>query len=510
MSGFALRKMGTSRLTALFAPVRQGWQALVRWVGRLSQPQKLAGLTVAMVAVLGVSLTVYLRLIFGEARAAGQNTLSQAMLDTITLQMLLVTLFTIVVILGVGFWFVFPAYNRRLQRRNRELEMLNAIVQAVNAPLNLDETLKKALDQVLAVADSDVGWICFLEADGSCKAFVGRQGLCWPTEAGGVSQCLRDCVCHRLQQTGEIVVINTLREGCPLRQVKTETGRPVLGHVSIPLKTKTRIVGQLNIAFSNEASIRQLDLELLQAVGPQLGVAIENARLWEEVQQKEALRAGLLKKVVLAQEEERRRIARELHDEWGQALTSLLIGLKVTEGAATSPRVQTVHGEMKATVARMFDSVHSLALELRPSLLDDLGLVPALANYVRNWPARFGVQIDFAAPGMTGLRLPREIEITLYRVVQEALTNVARHAQAQRASVLLERRGNSVVAIVEDNGRGFNVAEFMSEQAARQHLGLYGLQERASLIGGQFTVESTLGRGTTVYVEVPLSREGEA
>ncbi len=503
--------MGASRLSALLAPVRQGWNALTRWLGHLSQPQKLAGITVAMVAVLGVSLTVYLRLIFGEARAAGENTLSKAMVDALSLQLLLVTLFTIAVILGVGFWFIFPAYNRRLQRRNRELEMLNAVVQAVTAPLNLDETLEKALDQVLAVADSDVGWICLLEADGSCKAFVGRQGLCWPTDAkGGVSQCLRDCVCHRLQQTGEIVVINSLRGGCPLLHVQTESGRPVLGHVSIPLKTKSRIVGQLNIAFSNEANIRQLDLELLQAVGPQLGVAIENARLWEEVQQKEALRAGLLKKVVLAQEEERRRIARELHDEMGQVLTSLLIGLKVTEGAVVSPEAKAVHGELKATVTRLFDSMHNLALELRPALLDDLGLVPALANYVRKWPALSGVQIDFAATGMTGLRLPREIETTLYRVVQEALTNVVRHAQAQRASVLLERRGNSVVAIVEDNGRGFDVAEFRSKEATRQRLGLYGLEERASLIGGQFTVESTVGHGTTVYVEVPLSGEGEA
>ena len=510
MSGFTLRKIETSRLTAVFAPVRKGWKALVRWVSHLNQPQKLAASTVAMVAVLGVGLAVYLRYVFSQARAAGDAAISQSMLDSVTLQLLLATLLVIAVVLGGGFWFVFPAHNRRLQRRNRELEMLSAIVHAVNAPLNLDETLEKALDQVLAVADSDVGWICFLEADGSCKAFVGRQGLCWPAEPGGVSQCLRDCVCHRLQQTGEIVVINTLREGCPLRRVQTETGRPVLGHVSIPLKTKTRIVGQLNIAFSNEDSIRQLDLELLQAVGPQLGVAIENARLWEEVQQKEALRAGLLKKVVLAQEEERRRIARELHDEMGQALTSLLIGLKVTEGTLASPEARTVNNEMKATVAQLFDSVHNLALELRPSLLDDLGLVPALSNYVRKWPALSGVQIDFAATGMAGLRLPREIETTLYRVVQEALTNVVRHAQAQRASVLLERRGNSVVAIVEDNGRGFNVAEVRSEQATRQRLGLYGLQERASLIGGQFTVESTIGRGTTVYVEVPLSGEGEA
>jgi signal transduction histidine kinase len=498
-----------SRLKPFLDPLRRGWKGLAQRVNRLSQPQKLAASTVVMVAVLGVSLTAYLRLIFSRAQASGVTQFSQPMLDAITLQLLLVTLLVIVVILGVGFWFVFPAHNRRLQRRNQELEMLNAIVQAVNAPLNLDETLEKALDQVLAVADSDVGWICFLEADGSCKAFVGRQGLCWPAEAGRVSQCLRDCVCHRLQQTGEVVVINNLREGCPLLRVKTETGRPIQGHVSIPLKTKTHIVGQLNIAFSNEASIRQLDLDLLQAVGPQLGVAIENARLWDEVRQKDALRASLLKKVVLAQEEERRRIARELHDELGQALTSLLIGLKVTESAAASPEAKLTHAEMKATVAQMFDGIHNLALELRPTLLDDLGLVPALANYVRNWPTRFGVQIDFATTGMTGLRLPREIETTLYRAVQEALTNVARHADAQRASVLLERRGQSVVAIVEDNGRGFNVAEYMSGPAGRQHLGLYGLQERASLIGGQFTIESTLGRGTTVYVEVPLSGEGE-
>jgi signal transduction histidine kinase len=489
--------------------MQRGWRSFSHWVSRLTTPQKLAASTIIMVGALGFSLAAYLRYVLSAARTAGQGALSQPILDTITGQMLLVTLLMMLVILGGGFWFVFPAHDRRLQRRNQELEMLNAIVQAVNAPLNLEETLQKALDQVLITADSDVGWICFLEEDGSCRAFVGQQGLCWPAEDGRVSQCLRDCVCHRSHQTGDVVVISALREGCPLLKVKTQTGHPILGHVSIPLKTKTRIVGQLNIAFSNETAVRDLDLDLLQTVGPQLGVAIENARLWEEVRQKDALRAGLLKKVVLAQEEERRRIARELHDEMGQALTSLLIGLKVTEGLATSAEAKAVHGEMKTTVAQMFEGIHNLALELRPALLDDLGLVPAVADYVHKWPDRFGMQIDFASTGMTGLRLPRESEITLYRVVQEALTNVARHAEAQRVSVLIERRGDAVVAIVEDNGRGFDVAAYQAAQASRQRLGIYGLQERATLIGGQFTVESTIGRGTTVYVEVPLAVEGE-
>jgi len=223
----------------------------------------------------------------------------------------------------------------------------------------------------------------------------------------------------------------------------------------------------------------------------------------EELQRKEDLRRQLLRKVMTIQEDERRRIARELHDETGQALTSLLVGLKVIERAPTLEQACLLSANLRQVVGETIDSVRNLALELRPSMLDDLGLVPALARYVQSCPSRFGLQADFAAPGMEELRLPPEVETTLYRIAQEALTNVARHAKATHASVLLERRQGAVVMVIEDNGQGFDVTKALSAARQQERFGLYGMAERAALSGCRLEVESKPGVGTTISVEVP-------
>jgi signal transduction histidine kinase len=137
-------------------------------------------------------------------------------------------------------------------------------------------------------------------------------------------------------------------------------------------------------------------------------------------------------------------------------------------------------------------------------VLDDLGLVPALARYVQSCPTRFGLQVDFVTARMDEQRLPQEAETTLYRITQEALTNVARHASANHVSVLLERRRGAAVLVVEDDGQRFDVAQVMASPQKRERLGLYGIEERASLAGGQVTVESRPDAGTTITVEIPL------
>jgi len=396
------------------------------------------------------------------------------------------------------------SYNRRLLRRNRELAALNAVAQAVSGPLGLTEALERALEQVLSVVDSDAGWVCLLGEDGTCRTFAGVRGLCQPQASGDRSPCLDRCACRQALETGRPVLVQPLVTACPLRQAATPGGRPITGHVTVPLLVKERVVGLLNVAGHDARGFQPEDLDLLSAVGRQLGVAVENTRLWEEVRRKEALRGELLKKVITAQEEERRRIARELHDETGQALTSLLVGLKVLAGTKDLAQAHHLADELKGMVSQTLEAVHDLAVELRPSVLDDLGLVPALQRYVRAYAAHHHLAGDVQTVGLDGLRLPPEVETTLYRIVQEALTNVARHAQASRVSVLLERRGNAVVAIVEDDGQGFDVAAALASESERHRLGLYGMEERATLVGGRLTVESAPGQGTTMFVEVPV------
>lgn len=213
--------------------------------------------------------------------------------------------------------------------------------------------------------------------------------------------------------------------------------------------------------------------------------------------EREQMRSQLLEKVIAAQEDERRRIARELHDETGQALTSLLVRLQTMNQQCPLPEMKTQMDDLRRVLAETLSNVRALAVELRPSVLDDLGLAAALERYVRDYQARHNLEVGLVVFGLEERLLPA-LETALYRIVQESLTNIARHAQATSVSVLVERRNERVRAIVEDNGVGFELSAAHSDR-----LGLYGMRERAKLLNGTLMIESTPGRGTSIYVDVP-------
>jgi signal transduction histidine kinase len=203
-----------------------------------------------------------------------------------------------------------------------------------------------------------------------------------------------------------------------------------------------------------------------------------------------------LRRVVHAQEAERQRIARELHDETGQALTSMLLGLRAAEDARDEESRARALASLRELAAATLRDVRRLAVELRPKALDDFGLVPALERLIDGFRERTGLDAQFEAalPG----RLPREVETALYRIVQESLTNVVKHAHARHVSVLLARKGSSVTAVIEDDGVGF------TPYSATEGLGLIGMRERVALLGGHLTIESRAGAGSTFVAEVPL------
>jgi len=209
----------------------------------------------------------------------------------------------------------------------------------------------------------------------------------------------------------------------------------------------------------------------------------------------------LARALVAAQENERRRIARELHDQLGQHITGLSLGLKQCARVASSAaEVRRLVPRLQAMLEQMARDAHSLALELRPAALDELGLATAIANYAEQVSVQTGLETDVHCdlPG----RLDPLIEITVYRVVQEALTNVVRHAHARHVSIIVDCPGRYVRAVIEDDGVGFSMAR-AKVGGARQRLGLEGMKERAALVGGELQVESRPGRGTTLFLRVP-------
>jgi PAS domain S-box-containing protein len=218
-----------------------------------------------------------------------------------------------------------------------------------------------------------------------------------------------------------------------------------------------------------------------------------------EYQRAEAARQELLNRLVTFQEDERRRIAREIHDHLGQELTGLTLGLKfleadLREGTAGRRRLR----DLQEAVDRLGRESHEMALQLHPTVLDDLGLRPALDNLVYRWTERVGVPVDFHVGWEGTRRFPADIETTVYRVVQEALTNIARHATASRVSLIVEYVDAQLLVIAEDNGCGFDA----DATDRKGRLGLAGMRERIAMVGGSLHIESSPGVGTTVRARI--------
>ncbi|MEA4906162.1 MAG: PAS domain S-box protein [Chloroflexi bacterium] len=215
-------------------------------------------------------------------------------------------------------------------------------------------------------------------------------------------------------------------------------------------------------------------------------------------------RKDLLHRLVGMQEDERKRISLELHDQMGQSLTALLLGFESlkhdvdhnNEARGKIEKLQRLTNELGR-------SIHELSLDLHPSALEDLGLNKALYNYIEEWSERSRVEVDMQTNLEYPEGLPQTLSTTIYRIVLEALTNIARHANAKRVSVILDRRSSHMLTIIEDDGCGFEVDEVLSQSSGR-HLGLVGMKERAEMVGGKFTIETMPGKGTTIFLRIPL------
>jgi signal transduction histidine kinase/HAMP domain-containing protein len=402
--------------------------------------------------------------------------------------------------------------TEQLQSQAEKLSTLNTIATTVSQSLNLEEILHSALDKVLELMQLRASWVMLGNGQDPGCDLVAISGL--PREVALAHvQCASDrCACSRISGTGQATIVHdALDRSCPSAEYLARGGFSF--RACVPLTSKGRVLGVMSLlgdAADQVQTLNEETLEMLTAIGRQMGMAIENASLYEELRQEEMLRRRLLERVITVQEEERKRIALELHDETGQPLTSLIMTLGVLSEAGSMAEVKTHVQDLRDTAAQVLKEVHDLALEIRPSVLDDLGLLPALRHLHKEYQDRFRIPVDLAVLELGEERLPPEVETTLYRIVQEALTNVARHAQAQSVSVLLERRGHSVKLIVEDNGKGFDVAEVLGSDPPADKLGLYGMRERASLLDGTLTIESTPGMGTTVFVEIPLRQQESA
>jgi two-component system, NarL family, sensor histidine kinase DevS len=277
-------------------------------------------------------------------------------------------------------------------------------------------------------------------------------------------------------------------------EVDHEVGRRLGARTGlyVPMVLRDRPIGIITAhdKEAGDARFSDEDIRLAETFAARAAVAVDLS---------ERVASDALRRVVRAQELERQRLARELHDETGQALTSILLGLKGVEGASSTADVTSAVKELRELVVTTLQDVRRLAVELRPKALDDFGLVSALERLAETFREQTGIEVELE-PHLGEGRLPFDVETALYRITQEALTNVVKHARAKHVSIVLTRRDGSVSAVIEDDGRGFGAEEIRDDG-----LGLIGMRERVALVNGRLSVESSPGLGTTLSIEVPVA-----
>ena len=410
-------------------------------------------------------------------------------------------------------WFMRDITERKMreaeiQRQNRELTALNAVSAIMNQHSgNIEHMLQHALEQVLTALGVPAGWISIAPEDSRpyIAAVVGLSD-----SIADLETYFPDCDCGRVLDKTRLPTTVKPEGKCPSFNLRTPEGTSVRQHASVPLIAGGRVVGALSVAAPSSSYFNTDNFRLMVIIGTQLGVALENVRLWKDLQNKERLRAQLLAKAIRAQEDERRRIARELHDELGQSLNALIFGLKTAEITAehNTADVRDVLRRLRVATSDAVRELQTVIYDLRPSLLDDLGLIPALRWYAESRIESQGIRVSFETGTDDGARFSSDVETALFRIAQEALTNALKYAEADIIQIQLTANEKKITLAISDNGKGFNLPSVLKNRGRDgRGLGLLGMRERAELLGGTCQVESELGGGTHIQVEIPCTSD---
>ena len=389
--------------------------------------------------------------------------------------------------------------EERVAREGARTAALLRAASRLNAELEPQAVMQAVCEETRSALDAPAAAVALYNPDKARFSIVASSGLApeYLSEHPGVSHEMYE---RHLVGDGMIALMDDVSREGGIRDVELFVRHGICTIINATLMREGELLGVLAVySFNQPRKFTQNEMDLLQGLANEAALAISNARLYEEVNtRREELRL-LSQRLVEVQEAERRYLARELHDEIGQLLTGLTLQLQMATRDPAAVNTASIE-EAKTALGNLTNRVRELSLDLRPAVLDDLGLLPALEQYFRRYTARTGVRVAFEHTGLKG-RFRPEVETAAYRLVQETLTNVARHAAAQEALVRVQSTGDLLRVQVSDGGRGFD------PEAVRrgETTGLSGMRERALLLGGQFTVEARPGEGSRILAELPLN-----
>ena len=398
----------------------------------------------------------------------------------------------------------------QILRRHHQLLALSHISGAVSGLWDLDAILRIALDNVLEIINGDIGGILLLDEETKTLRYRMQRGLS-AKYADEIRMRMGEGIGGRVAQTGEPMLLEDISQDPRAIYPDLISAEGLKGFISIPLKAKDKVVGVMNLASHVAGRFGTDDISLLSSISDYLGTAIEQARLYARLASAGERYQTLLQHALSTQEEERKRIARELHDETSQALTSLTLNLQAIIQMAEMKGVRDTELMEKLKTTHSYaihagNEVVKLMKELRPTLLDELGLPAAIHRYAKDTLKAQGIEVSAEFIG-TEERLPPEVEVTLFRVAQGVIGNILEHSMAKNASIKLSCSASECLLRIEDDGKGFNVSKITRVDPSGRGAGVFTMKERVKLVGGVCHIESRPGKGTRVVVKVPLGKD---
>jgi signal transduction histidine kinase len=397
-----------------------------------------------------------------------------------------------------------------------EITAVLEIISSISSTMALDEILAEITEKTAQVVGADSCAISHWDrARGTVTVladYISPEVALPPGE--DINDIGQDYALSDFPATAQVLLEHSPQIICIDDRLANQAERDLLKAfqwkevLMVPMLYKGRAIGLMELYVDDEGN-RQFTAEtvnLCQVLANQAAIAIQNAEFFAEINaQRDALRQ-ISQRLVRAQEEERRRISRELHDELGQTLTALRVNLDVVHRNLpedVSPKLDRSLNEASRLAAHTLETARNLSLKLHPPLLDDLGLVSALRWELDRHEQRTNQTVHFEA-NLFEVDLPPELDITVYRIICEALTNIARHARASHIRVYFQWKNGHIVVGIEDDGRGFDVNRWLNSPLERESLGLASMRERTSLLGGQFKIISEFGHGTRIRARFPL------
>ncbi len=395
----------------------------------------------------------------------------------------------------------------QMLRQHHELLALSRVSAALSGLWDLDAILRVALNSVLEIMNGNIGGILLFDEQEQTLSYRVHKGLS-TRYVEGIHLRPGEGIAGRVAQTGRSLLLEDISSDPRPANPDLISTEGLKAFISVPLRAKDEVLGVLNVASKMPRQFTEKDMHLLNSIGDQVGVAIEQASLYEKLRKARERFQKLARQTLMVQEEERKRIAGELHDETSQALSGIELQLQALMDSfemSGSKDEGFVAGlkKVQSLAIRVHGEISRLIADLRPALIDTLGLVPAIRQYAENSLRPLGINLSVESEGMDN-RLPPEIEAGLFRWAQGAIGNIAQHSKAKNASITLKCKNNELFIEIGDDGVGFDVSKITDIEESGRGRGVFSMKERIGLLGGTCGIKSKPGEGTIVRGRVPI------